>query len=372
MTIYLATAEGSSERGGVYHGDAVRAAGRPEQVISLVADLSLADRDQRQLAIRPEDVTPQPGDVLVVTSAEPFPVHCADQLADRMSVVASSMAYLVPKEAEGAEQLDLRNRAAGVTVQSAAEWASFSTAVGLPADHPHEVVGNPRLDAVPHWRPAHPQRIAVLTGVTPSYPGEKGRTLDGDLALVTAKELQAAGYDVVVCKHPREDPAPYRAAGLRISDRKTIDEVSRAAAVAGIPGTVSVEIAAMSRSENGRTVGPPFVGVGDHSYLPDHLRALYTPSARGTSVLETLRTSRPVDVERAAAIIGPTGGAGQRQLDAWQRPGKDAADRAALGREIQFVLGPQDTGTPRAPAERPATVTHLTPKAPAVGPRVVE
>lgn len=373
MTIYLATAEGDSEVGGVYHGNAVRAANPNARVISLVSDKTAVDKlteEQRQLVMRPEDVSPKPGDVLVVTSAEPFPVHCADVLADRMPMVASSMAYLVQAEAEGAQRLDLKNRAAAVTVQTEAEWESFSTAVGLPADHPHEVVGNPQVDTVPQWEPAHPRRVAVLTGVTPDYVGQKGRTPDGDLALVAAKELQAAGADVVVCKHPRDPSGPYEAAGLRISDRKTIDEVAEAAAVVGIPGTVNTQIAAMSRRENGRTVGPPFVGVGDHSYLPKPLQEVYTPAPRGTSVLAALNTAQPLDHGRAAEITGPLrSGAGQLQLQAWEKVGTQAAERAALGRQVEHVLGPQrTTGASAGPAatvaSRTGAVTPLNQKGP--------
>jgi hypothetical protein len=68
--------------------------------------------------------------------------------------------------------------------------------VGLSADHPRQIVGAARLDSLPTWSPAPDRKqVAILTIVRGEMPG-------ADMVLTAAMELQAAGYEPVVCAHP--------------------------------------------------------------------------------------------------------------------------------------------------------------------------
>jgi hypothetical protein len=359
VTIYLATAEGDKQNGGVYHGDPARRALRDgERIISLVADRSLVPRERWGDVATLDEVTPRAGDVLVVSSAHEFPTRCAEELRSKfpaLPTAASSLSYLVAKEQPGARTLDLGNTAVEVTVPSAAEWPSFATNVGLPLDHPHTVVGSPRGDDLPRWTGAKPNQVVVVSGVT-------GVTPDNDLALEAARELRTAGRDVVIALHPRENPGTYQAEGFAIKDptTPTIDLVAESGAAVTIPGTVNAEIAALSRVEDGATVGPKVVGLGDHPYLAPHLQDLYVHVARGESTVAALATAQPPSVDTAEIAVGPVGGATDRLVGTWRAAAQTAA-RSADGQDLDRLRSfiPAGGTVPR-PESAPIADTRTT------------
>jgi hypothetical protein len=388
VTIYLATAEGETPGGGVYHGDALRPAADRAGVdlIVLVKDRSPISADKQHLVATPADVRPQPGDVLVVTSAQRFPADCAKALP-QLPRVASSLTSLVPQKTPWADELDLSNRAVAVTAESELAWPEFATAVGLPADHPYQVVGSPRVDTLPAWHPpaAGDRRVAVPTLVRgepkqvegdPDHPQARLGRAAAEFPLQAAVALRDAGYEPVICPHPREDLAPYQAEGLQISDRRTIATVAGDeqnpgfAHVVGNGGSLNAELAALSREENGETIGPKVVALTyeGQTWPPAYVYAGCAQVSPDASVVQDARDGKPVSlvpsaaivsaldhatpasVPQAEAIVGPRGGAADRLVAAWAEAGRTAAQND-VNRFIQ--VGGTTAAPGQAPTARP-------------------
>ena len=169
-------------------------------------------------------------DLLVVTGATPWPIAVIQHL-DSLPVVASSMAYLNPMEAEGA--MSVRDRLVGATAQSSAESAVFATHWGIPK-HDITVVGNPQLDGLPAYRPEE-NTVLVATSVT--HQSETGSCAPGtDLLMRTAEALHNHGYRVRVGLHPRENPSLW--SNFEIDTEGTVRAAETAKVVVGIPGSV--------------------------------------------------------------------------------------------------------------------------------------
>ncbi|HWD77498.1 MAG TPA: hypothetical protein VG497_01395 [Kribbella sp.] len=356
-TIYLSTAEGAKPKGGVYHADALRAAADAAEVnlVSLVRDRSLVPADQQYLATTPAEVRQRPGDVLVVTSAQEFPLECADALPG-LPLVASSLTALAPEKTAWADALDLQHRAVAVTAESELAWPAFAQAVGLPENHPHRLVGSPRIDSLPRWEPTESDRtVAVPTLV-------RGETPEAEYPLQAALELREAGYRPVICPHPREDLTPYVDAGLQITDQKTVQFAAQCRYVVGPLGSVNGDLAALSREDDGRTVGPAVVAMtGEQfSWPPAYLLNGCTQvrPGRGESVVDALRSARPASTQVAEQIVGPVGGAADRLVAAWAEAGRQqgaSSPDPGIGKFLQTGPVQPSAAAPAARVDRAGT-----------------
>jgi hypothetical protein len=363
--IFVATAEGVQPGGALYHlapfeQEALR---QGVQLVTLVPDRSVIDAADQHRVMTPEEVVPRPGDAVVVTSAEAWPVRAATHpnLA-ALPRGAAALTYLRPEQPEGADKLDLANTAQLVTAPSELQFASFRQNVGLPADHPHQIVGAARLDSLPTWSAAaDSKQVAILTSV-------RGETPGADMVLTAAKELQAAGYEPVVCAHPREDLRPYLEAGLTINDRtqrSTLEVVAESPYVAGAIGSVNADIAALTRNEGGQEVGPKVVALVSEDFkAPPHLPPLCEVIGRGEPAVEAMKRARPAGIAQSTEVNGPIGGAAEAQVAAWATLAeggltaqRDGLSRSASLAEVvgKFTQGPTATSRVTGPAAATST-----------------
>ncbi len=247
-------------------------------------------------------------DLLVVNGATEWPAAVVNEL-DTLPVVASSLAYLQPEEAEFAA--DIRERLVGATAQSADEADVFGAHLGVDPSQ-IEIVGNPSLDGL---APRDPRPGTVLIATSVTYPDETGGAAPGtELLLETAKELQAQGRHVRVGLHPREDPVLWE--GFEIAEEGTLAASATAEVVVGIPGSIFPQIAA---------VGTPLVAVMDPTMeIPDYLVAL---SAEASTVDEAVAAVGDAWRPRRAeleSIVGPVGGSAERLWEAWAEAAESA------------------------------------------------
>ncbi|WP_030227024.1 hypothetical protein [Actinoalloteichus caeruleus] len=293
----------TNEPWGTYHVapllDEARARGL--DLVQLVPDLDGVAPDDPVPVATPDQVTT--ADLLVVTGAEPWPVECVDRFR-RLPVAASTLAYLRPEEAEGANRV--RSRIRAVTASSPADARSFAAHLG--SSRRIDVVGSPQTDSLP-TRDPEPGLALVLTSVT--HPDETGGAAPGArLLLEAASRLRAAGWRILVGLHPREDPALW--GEYEISPVSSLESSARAEVAIGIPGTVFPLIAA---------VGTPLVGCVDPGLsVPDHLRAVCSATIQDTDwAASEVERATPPDPAVLADAVGPLGGSARRLLDAWQR-----------------------------------------------------
>lgn len=260
-------------------------------------------------------------DLLVVNGATEWPVTVIEQLDD-VDVVASSLAYLQPVEAELAAQA--RPRLVGATAQSSDEAEVFAAHLGI---DPGEiaVVGNPQLDDLPPYEP-EPGTVLIATSVT--HPDETGDAAPGtQLLLDTAAGLEAEGYRIRVGLHPREDPELW--SDYEIATEGTLRAATTAEAVVGIPGSIFPQIAAF---------GAPLVGILDPELnVPDYLLDLAARAHTTDEALEAVEAGWTPDPAELEAVVGPVGGSKERLWDYWVQ--------AAQGAETPSPT-PSDSTTP--------------------------
>jgi hypothetical protein len=391
-TVYLSTAEGNKPRGGVYHADALRAAADQAGVnlVSLVQDRSLVAPEQQHLVATPAEARDRhkAGDVLVLTSAEQFPAECSEALRD-LPLVGSAMTALVPEKTPYADRANLRSGAAMLTAQSDLAWPEFAKATGVPRHRPHEIIGSPPLDSLPTWHAPDPadRRVAIPTLVTgepaqidgdPNHPLARVARAASRFPLQAAVALKQAGYEPVIFAHPREDKQQYVDAGLTVADQRTINGIAGDENtpgfryVVGNGGSLNADLAALSREENGVTVGPAVVALtyDGQRWPPDYVYSGCERLQVDTSVTDALRAgadraelvssesivtaldqARPATVQQADAINGPRDGAAARRLvDAWKEAGRTGPSQNDLSSVQRFVLDHGSVPSPEAAA----------------------
>ncbi|WP_433330258.1 hypothetical protein [Spirillospora sp. CA-294931] len=293
----------TNEPWGTYHVKPLlaEAARRGWRLTQLVPDLAQIKPGDPVPVSTPEDA-PR-ADLLVVTGAGDWPLKCAARFG-RLPVVASSLAYLGPKEAPEAWRLRWRLRA--VTSSSPAEGRAFAGYLGI--HRRVRIVGSPQTDDLPVRRP-EAGLVLVLTSVT--RPDGTGGSAPGtELLLAAAERLQSSGRRVLVGLHPREDRRLWER--YEISAVPSIQAAARAEAAVGIPGTVFPMIAA---------VGTPVVGCVDPALTVPHYLLAVCSSTVG-QVAEVERAVASARLPSAAVLrdaVGPVGGSAARLLDAWSR-----------------------------------------------------
>lgn len=176
----------TNEPWGTYHTAPLLPQARRQgwDVVQLVPDRSQIKPDDPVPVVTPEEVSR--ADLLVVTGAGDWPADCAARLR-LLPLVASSLAYQLPREAPRAEEF--RDRLRAITASSPAEAKVFDDYLGT--RRAISVVGTPQTDALPRHRP-EAGTVLVLTSVTKS--GQTGGSAPGtELLLATAERLAAAG-----------------------------------------------------------------------------------------------------------------------------------------------------------------------------------
>lgn len=240
-------------------------------------------------------------DLLVVNGATEWPAHVVQELGS-LDVVASSLAYLQPVEAEFAAQI--RERLVGATAQSSDEAEVFAQHFGIDVED-ITVAGNPQLDGLPDYAPVE-GTVLVATSVT--HPSETGGAAPGtELLLETAAALQQAGYHIRVGLHPREDPTLWDE--YEIATEGTLMASTTADVVVGIPGSVFPQIAA---------VGAPLVGIMDPALdVPDYLLSLAAPVRTVEEAVDAAAAGWVPEESELASVVGPVGGSRERLWDYW-------------------------------------------------------
>ncbi|WP_262401410.1 hypothetical protein [Actinomadura sp. CNU-125] len=242
-------------------------------------------------------------DLLVVTGADDWPLECAWRFGG-LPRAASSLAYLGPDEAPGADRV--RRGLRLVTSSSPAEARAFGGYLGT--RRRVRVVGSPQTDDLPERRP-EPGLVLVVTSVTRS--DETGGAAPGtELLLAAAERLRAAGKRILVGLHPREDRSLWER--YEISDVPTLRASARAEAAIGVPGTIFPLIAA---------VGTPVVGCTDPALsVPDYLLSVCSATiGAADEAVPAVAAAGPPDPAVLADAVGPVGGSAGRLLDAWAR-----------------------------------------------------
>jgi len=167
-----------------------------------------------------------------------------------------------------------------------------------------EVVGWAGLDRLPA-RAAEPGLALVLSTV--SAPTVTGGNASSDSARLydAAVELRAAGWQVIVRPHPREQLSRWDGFALDQGATPAVT-LARAQIALGVVGTTAYYTAAL---------GVPLLGiVGTH--CPDYLASLAT-ALDDDVVADQAERARPVSAEHAAWVVGPVGGAAQRVCARW-------------------------------------------------------
>lgn len=248
-------------------------------------------------------------DLLVVNGATEWPVKVINELED-LDVVASSLAYLRPEEAELAASV--RDRLVGATAQSSDEAKVFAAHFGIDvADI--TVVGNAQLDDLP----AHtPEAGTALIATSVTYPSETGDAAPGtQLLLDTAAALDAAGYHVRVGLHPRENADLW--ADYEIATEGTLKASATAEVVVGIPGSVFPPVAA---------VGAPLVGiVAPELNVPDYILKLAAQASTVEEAMAAVEAGWKPDPAELEAVVGPVGGSQERLWNYWVAAAKAGA-----------------------------------------------
>lgn len=283
-------------------------------------------------------------DLLVVNGATEWPVTVVEHL-DGLDVVASSLAYLQPVEAELAARV--RPRLVGATAQSSDEAAAFGAHWGIDPGR-ITVVGNPQLDGLPPYDPT-PGTVLIATSVT--HPSETGGAAPGtELLLETAAELQSAGYHVRVGLHPREDPELW--SDYETATEGTLLAATTAEVVVGIPGSVFPQVAA---------VGAPLVGILDPELdVPDYLLGLAAPARTADEALDAVAAGWTPDPDELEATVGPVGGSRQRLWDYWvhaAQPQADPTPTPSASPTVTTTAEPDKPGPPGLPHTGAAGVT---------------
>ncbi|MFD0901681.1 hypothetical protein [Actinomadura sediminis] len=293
----------TNEPWGVYHVRPLlaEAARRGVRLTQLVPDLSGIDADETVPVATPRDA-PR-ADLLVVTGAGEWPLECAARFG-RLPRAASSLAYLGPQEAPGADRV--RRGLRLVTSSSPAEARSFGGHLGTRRHI--RVVGSPQTDDLPVRRP-EPGLVLVVTSVT-RPDGTGGAAPGTELLLAAAERLRAAGKRVLVGLHPREDRSLWEE--YEISDVPTLRASARAEAAIGIPGTIFPLITA---------VGTPVVGCTDPALsVPDYLLSVCSATiGDAADAVQAVTAARLPGRDVLADAVGPVGGSAARLLDAWAR-----------------------------------------------------
>lgn len=289
-------------------------------------------------------------DLLVVTGATPWPIAVIQHL-DSLPVVASSMAYLNPMEAEGA--MLVRSRLVGATAQSSAESAVFATHWGIPK-HDITVVGNPQLDGLPAYRPEE-NTVLVATSVT--HQSETGSCAPGtDLLMRTAEALHNHGYRVRVGLHPRENPSLW--SNFEIAIEGTVRAAETAKVVVGIPGSVFPQIAAL---------GAPLVGItDDRLHVPDYIMSVATPVKTVDQALTAVRAGRRPAAQHLRSVVGPLGGSRARLWNYW-RHAVTSAEPTRPAQSSDASPEPSRTPAPPRSPHTPPAAPHRLPALPGTG-----
>lgn len=280
----------------------------------MVPDRSNLKADDPVPAVTLEEAADWDADLLVVNGATEWPATVVESLPD-LPVVASSLAYLTPVEAEGAASI--RPRLVAMTAGSSSEAEVFAGHVGTDASR-IEVVGNPALDDVPAYAP---EAGTVLIATSVTHSDETGGAAPGaELLLETAAALAAAGKHIRVGLHPREDRSLWEQ--YEIAEEGTVTASATAEVTVGIPGSVFPQVSA---------VGCPLVGtVAEGLSTPDYILALCAQARTVEEAVAAVEEKWRPEEAALDAAIGPVGGAGDRLWKAWRRasvPGRTKGRR---------------------------------------------
>jgi hypothetical protein len=295
----------TNEPWGTYHTAPLLPQARRQgwEVVHLVPDRSQIKPDDPVPVATPEEVSR--ADLLVVTGAGDWPADCAARLR-RLPLIASSLAYQLPREAPRAGEF--RDRLRAITASSPAEATVFDDYLGT--RRAISVVGTPQTDALPRHRP-EAGTVLVLTSVTRS--GQTGGSAPGtELLLAAAERLAAAGRHILVGLHPREDRSLWER--YEISTVPSVQAAARAEVAIGIPGTVFPVVAA---------VGVPLVGCTDPALqIPGYLLSVCARTiTTADGAVNAVETAGPVSREVLYEAVGPVGGSARRLLKVWRKAG---------------------------------------------------
>lgn len=237
-------------------------------------------------------------DVLVVNAltAGSWPARAAAR-AVRLGVpvVFSHLAYLGPATGRAVDV-----PLSAVTAPSLSDARDTARHLGVDVSRV-EVVGLPALDAAPVWCPV-PSRALLVTTV--SSPVHDPVVLKG-----VGSTLVAAGWDVVVAAHPREDRSIW--SSWNLSSLSTLEAAASCQVAVGLPGTVFAQLAAL---------GVPLVAVRDallEREVPASVWALASYLDAPARLLDLVVSARPAAADLVEFTSGPRGGATARLADVW-------------------------------------------------------
>lgn len=297
LTVLLAT----NEPWGTYHARPLLAEAqrRGWNLVQLVPDLSRITPGDPVPVATLDDVPA--ADLLVVNGAEAWPADCARALT-YLPMVASSLAYLRPDEAPRAGEF--RHRLHRVTAAAPAEARVFASYLGW--SRPVRMLGSAQTDDLPEYAPQE-GRVLVLTSVT--RPDPSGGAAPGtELLLAAADRLAAAGKQIVVGLHPREDRTLWER--YEISPVPSVQASATAECAIGIPGTVFPVVAA---------VGVPLVGCVDPRLtVPDYILGVCSSTIDAADrAVPAVQAATPASRGAVFNAVGPIGGSAHRLYDAW-------------------------------------------------------
>ncbi|HEY3557041.1 MAG TPA: hypothetical protein VGL05_06250 [Kribbella sp.] len=291
----------TNEPWGTYHAQPLlaEAVRRGWELVQVVPDLTQIKPGDPVTVATLNDV-PQ-ADLLVVNGASDWPADVAAALR-RLPLVASSLAYLKPQEAPRAKEF--RSRLELVTAASPAESEVFAAYLGW--KRRVRMVGSAQTDNLPAYAPRK-DRVLVLTSVT--HPDQTGNAAPGtQLLLDAAAKLQAAGKQIVVGLHPREDRTRWDQ--YDISALGSVPESASVECAVGIPGTVFPIVAA---------VGVPLVGCVDPKLqVPDYILNVCSSTIDAPEdAVAAIANAEPASRGAVFDAVGPIGGSARRLYSAW-------------------------------------------------------
>jgi hypothetical protein len=130
-----------------------------------------------------------------------------------------------------------------------------------------------------------------------------------------AYRLRAAGWEVRVRPHPREELTPWEGFEIVTGESQTVS-ASTAGVVVGYPGSAHVLAAALGVPTISLAPTCELAGV----FTPAQAAALSGHAATADEALELLVHAAPPDPDLVHHVVGPLGGAAARLVAAWTAP----------------------------------------------------